>query len=684
LALWLSFFSFCNSQQVNTTPNLITNSWSGVVPYSGTGAGFSGGSAPGYNSSTQTIYFGYVQSTVSQAHAISSALSGSGIQVGGVNYGFQYFNQDTARGSLSVRATLYDSSGSILSNYNHTLGQTTSGWTNFNQTQTFANPYSLSSLGNVTLSITGKDDRFWAGFYGPQVRNSYLSLNYTVDPCVGNPRYSPSCPGYNSSDMWYSGNLSSVYGSSFAINQALGFGNSGVRVHSVNWGYDYNIGGRYCSGWNLFGICFLWSDSEVSGSLDVRNSGNQVILSDNKTTSGEDISGSFRREVLLGDNSRDISTLGTANINLSTTGIATASPYIGFNFSPDICNTNPLINSQCPGYAQALFTQQCTANPLSDVLCPGYAQAYLNQQCSLSALYNPSCPGYAVAYFNQQCTVSPLYSPQCPGYAQALFTKTCNDNPLSDTKCPLYQQAYLNQQCTLNSLYSTECPSYQQAYFNQQCSLTPLYNTACPGYAEAFRSKQIADACAANPQSNPSCKGYTVLQSSSTTTITTTAVSTSVPSIIMPGSDPVTSITQPKVVDDTVVNQLIEKPQQKAETSFQVSPQVQSQQTQGPRQQARATQQTRSQQNSTSRSNIASQPRVVTSEEKKEEDKMAALSSIPGFSAYENARLPDVTFYKVEDIYKRASISDNVRAQRLLNQRSDRLHREMVDEQYRK
>jgi hypothetical protein len=63
---------------------------------------------------------------------------------------------------------------------------------------------------------------------------------------------------------------------------------------------------------------------------------------------------------------------------------------------------------------------------------------------------------------------------------------------------------------------------------------------------------------------------------------------------------------------------------------------------------------------------------------------MASLSTVPGFSAYEQAKLPDIPFYKAEDIYRRATIADNARALRQLNQRSDRIHKEMVDEQYRR
>jgi hypothetical protein len=63
---------------------------------------------------------------------------------------------------------------------------------------------------------------------------------------------------------------------------------------------------------------------------------------------------------------------------------------------------------------------QCSIDPLHSVDCAGYAEAYLNQQCSFSALYSPSCPGYAEAYLQEQCSISALYSPSCPGYGLAM------------------------------------------------------------------------------------------------------------------------------------------------------------------------------------------------------------------------------------------------------------------------
>lgn len=109
------------------------------------------------------------------------------------------------------------------------------------------------------------------------------------------------------------------------------------------------------------------------------------------------------------------------------------------------CQADPLYDSQCPGYADAYFTQQCNSNPMYDFQCPGYEDAYFNQQCSASPLYDSQCPGYEEAYFSQQCEMNTLYDPQCPGYeeayAQQQYEEACTADPLYDTGCEGYDSA---------------------------------------------------------------------------------------------------------------------------------------------------------------------------------------------------------------------------------------------------
>ena len=63
---------------------------------------------------------------------------------------------------------------------------------------------------------------------------------------------------------------------------------------------------------------------------------------------------------------------------------------------------------------------------------------------------------------------------------------------------------------------------------------------------------------------------------------------------------------------------------------------------------------------------------------------IASMATQPkGYEAYAQMTLKDAAFYKVEDIYKNQKTVDNVRLLRGLTGGSDRLHQEMVEQQYR-
>jgi hypothetical protein len=184
------------------SPNLVNvtnqqgSGWTGTTPITTPGGGFSGGSQPGYNSSTNTIYFGYTQSAAAYTYAFNEALRNSGMTILGYNYSWSYLNQGEASGNLSAAVNFAGTNGTSLHYKTWTLGPTTN-WTNINGTETFANNgMAVSSIANFSLTFNGKDSRFWAGYYGPQVKDPSISLNYTFDQCSSNPLSSPTCPGY--------------------------------------------------------------------------------------------------------------------------------------------------------------------------------------------------------------------------------------------------------------------------------------------------------------------------------------------------------------------------------------------------------------------------------------------------------------------------------------------------------
>ena len=68
------------------------------------------------------------------------------------------------------------------------------------------------------------------------------------------------------------------------------------------------------------------------------------------------------------------------------------------------------------------------SNPLNDSSCSGYADALLTQQCNITQLYSESCPNYWDAYDDQQCADDPQYAPFCAGYRQEQSVAFFNDS----------------------------------------------------------------------------------------------------------------------------------------------------------------------------------------------------------------------------------------------------------------
>jgi hypothetical protein len=432
-----------------TSQNILTPSvgaWSGSV--TGQAGGFSGGgNGPAYNPLTNTLIFGYTEKTATQritaeAFAIQHALdlSNSGIKINGYNYSWQINNSGENSGTLTGKVEMLRG-GNALQSYTYNYSAPTQGFETKTGTQTFNNPQDLLAADEITLSFTGKDARFWAGYYGPQVRQPSLTLNYTTDPCMSNPAYSSTCAGFN--DILTSRRM---YAESYAINQALDLVGAGLKVHGLNYGYDYVLGGRWCSvaGTNPDGTlgCSVWDDSSLAVGVAVTKSDHRVLYSNAHIHSEQNTSGStnyshiFNNSLLLGDMG------GFAMVDQVNGTGAVFNKFSSWKYTPDACVVNPLSSTTCSGYQAAYQAQMCAANATYNSACPGYAEAIFTQQCTATPLSNASCPGYAAAYLTYQCSINPLYSTTCPGYAEA----------------------YLNDQCIKDSLYSNKCEGYATAY----------------------------------------------------------------------------------------------------------------------------------------------------------------------------------------------------------------------------
>jgi len=241
LVLLLCSASYSNAQ-VSTTGDLIqNNAWTGCWTPTADGfwGGTSGGPCPGisnhgYANSNQII-FSYQQQTISQTTALANALpnSGTGLQVNGYNWHWHVKNSNINDGqpgsydsTAYVTVDLLSASGSILESDKYDYGYRISDWINPSGTRTYTNPYSLASADSIRLSLTGKDDGFWAGYWGPEFMHVTLSVNYSVDPCYDNPFYSPTCPGFAEALAKLTASATSPIEETTGVPEVVSYGNN--------------------------------------------------------------------------------------------------------------------------------------------------------------------------------------------------------------------------------------------------------------------------------------------------------------------------------------------------------------------------------------------------------------------------------------------------------------------------
>jgi hypothetical protein len=192
-----------NTGTVSVTPNVIDPSlWTPIIPLNssqlGQIEGTGGGPIPALNTDTNTIRFSFMPYTVSQIRAIEQVLSGNGIKVSGFNYSWQIYNDlsngSGTRGPLNVTGQLADKNGSVLESYFEDYSNFNTGarFVTFSGTENFSKSYNLETLGYIGLAWTGSDMNFWSGYYGPRVRNTSLTLNYSVGPTSPNTPTTPT------------------------------------------------------------------------------------------------------------------------------------------------------------------------------------------------------------------------------------------------------------------------------------------------------------------------------------------------------------------------------------------------------------------------------------------------------------------------------------------------------------
>jgi hypothetical protein len=204
---WALCFSGYSNAQDYTTDNLVqSNAWEGCYTQTQTAiwGGFSGGPCPNV-SLDGGIIFSWGAYTLSQNISINQALAaaGTGLQITGYTYSWSVKNSNIngqQPGSYDwythVTVDLLSPTGQILESDFYPYGYWIPQWTQFSGVRTYSSPYSLTSTSTLRLSVSGWDDGYWAGYYGPEYGGFDLRINYSLDPCASDPLYSPSCPGY--------------------------------------------------------------------------------------------------------------------------------------------------------------------------------------------------------------------------------------------------------------------------------------------------------------------------------------------------------------------------------------------------------------------------------------------------------------------------------------------------------
>jgi len=364
------------------TGNLITN---GALT-SGTGWSSSSGSpgwipnasplgsfgADGYTFSYQREELG--QSGINLGGFNLGYTNTSAIFVTGFSYGLQYrfpcANQiggnctdpNGLQDNLRVEVGYYPALGAPTF-YTHQLGLKNindgnsaynPNWQTLAETVTFAGAKTLAQAGSVNMGIVGQDTGFWACLgqecYGPQVKNAYVKANYSVDPCILNPAFNPSCPGFQNV---LQGSKSPTFYYSYNIAQSLPHIGGGVVLHGYDYGFNwYNYGACY----NTFLFwCTDWR-TDGGGNINFRISdkNNTTMLQNQWYVGGNNSGGSYSNRYLFTESKNS---LDMGSVQWWTDSVWNHFGWVGWTrpiWTPDPCYTNGLYSPNCSNFQQTL------------------------------------------------------------------------------------------------------------------------------------------------------------------------------------------------------------------------------------------------------------------------------------------------------------------------------------------
>jgi len=354
----------------STTGNLIQN----PTMTSGTGwttSGMTGSYTPdGY-------IFSYSSGTIEQNvnfNAINFGyLTNNAVYATGIMYGFKYRFQcanqigatcetGTLQDTLNATFTYTAPNGTIetTSSYGLGLKNINDGnpaynpvWQQLAETYTFTGPKNMASVGSARLSITGMDAGFWAcnpDCYGPQIKDAYMRLNYSVDPCILNPAFNSNCPGFQNV---LQGSKSPTFYYSYNIAQSLPHIGGGVVLHGYDYGFNwYNYGACY----NTFLFwCTDWR-TDGGGNINFRISdkNNTTMLQNQWYVGGNNSGGSYSNRFLFTESRNS---LDMGSVQWWASDVWNHFGWVGWTrpiWTPDPCYTNGLYSPNCSNFKDTL------------------------------------------------------------------------------------------------------------------------------------------------------------------------------------------------------------------------------------------------------------------------------------------------------------------------------------------
>ena len=730
--------SYSNAQDISTTGNLITNPGftNGSTGWTTTGNGTAGMFGAGGSDAYQ---FSWQAGTVSQSIAVNQALTGTGIMVSGLQYGWRYANW--CKNKIGGEQSCFDSEG-IIDQFGANVSLTNSAgtsvysqsfnyntwlyaWQRENQDVTFASPYALTGLNNLTISFSGVDSGGWAGLYGPVVTDVYAKLKYSVDPCAQNPAYSSTCAGFNkilnTNNLLDSTQGGLSLNQAFAINTALSNAGVGAMVHGFNYGFNWRVGQSWsgCTATNQDGSCswYMNMPAYANATVSLTNSSNQSIHSKSYSFTGDGTSGSVSEKYLL-PSSMNQSMLGTGRIvgSASGTNSSIEGAWATMIYTADPCVANALYSSNCKGYAFAMAKQLAPqASPTTSYLDgtqtmdpttgaqsdptqppppPGSQPPPPGSQPPPPGSEpppgsQPPPPGSAPPPGATQTTTANQPPPQGGGSSQprAGEVKTAVDSNKSTASSPVSLSSVMSMIGSNQARIGNEAKAVVQAAEAQATQAATTAQQQAENVAGALTAQSIAGSMAQSSTST----GLTV--STNQLQISVVSVSgVSQTSVVNIGG--IRTPTQSAFVDpgtavssSTMSGQVDLYSLQSVPGRNNTQPEPDTPQLEGIKIGSRsALNDAMEQRPMVLNATVAEQKTDAVNKNAQPNEvagrvDIAAMATQPqGYQAY-SAIMPDVAFYAPKEIYRNQRNVDNVRLLRSLI--SDRLHQQLIDLQYK-